>query len=400
MRKSIISLALTTVSLVFSVCSCSNNQGERQSYDGRTYDISVAQDRSVIATSKLENNYYSITITGGGDALTYTKKELVPWNPIAKRVNKVTIENGIFNIGDYYFYSINLDYIILPESVGQVEDHSFGVNTIIYTYGSILSSTIPNKVYYYRESKPATPGNYFYMEDGIPHPYIYNTPSFLFIGNSFTYKQGDESNPSVPLYFQKIASNLGISTTIDFVVRGSYTLTKYANPNDELGAIVESKLTTKKYDYVILQEQSTTPINNYNTFLAAATKLKTRIDQTQTNCQTILYETWGSPTGIQGTSFKTVGEMEMALRTAYTNAGQETGCKVNYIGKAFTYAFETLNFNVFSEDDRHQSALGAYLSAACHVRSIFNIKVANCTEYCGLDQTGCKTLLGAADYII
>ena len=398
MRKSFISLALTTISLVFSICSCGSSQDQPQSYDGRTYDISLNQDRSVIATSKLENNYYSITISGSGSAISYTKKELVPWNPISKRVNKVTIENGISNIGDYYFYAINLDYIILPESVSQVEEHSFNASTIIYTYGSTLTSI--NRVYYYRATKPETPGNYFYMEDGEPHVYIYNTSSVLFIGNSFTFRQGTEQDPAVPRYFHNIASNLGIDTTVDFVVRSSYTLTKYANPNDELGAVVESKLTTKKYDYVILQEQSTTPINNYNTFLTAVIALKTRIDQTQTNCQTILYETWGSPAGIEGTSFKTVGEMELALRTAYENAAREASCSVNYIGKAYTYAFESLNFNIFSEDNRHQSNLGAYYSAACHVRSIFNVKVANCTDYCGLDETGCKTLLGAADYII
>ena len=398
MRKSFISLALTTISLVFSICSCGSNKDQPQSYDGRTYDISLNQDRSVIATSKLEDNYYSITISGSGSAISYTKKELVPWNPISKRVNKVTIENGISNIGDYYFYTINLDYIILPESVSQVEEHSFNASTIIYTYGSTLTST--NRVYYYRATKPKTPGNYFYMEDGEPHIYIYNTSSVLFIGNSFTFRQGTEQDPAVPRYFHNIASNLGIDTTVDFVVRSSYTLTKYANPNDELGAVVESKLTTKKYDYVILQEQSTTPINNYNTFLTAVIALKTRIDQTQTNCQTILYETWGSPAGIEGTSFKTVGEMELALRTAYENAAREASCSVNYIGKAYTYAFESLNFNIFSEDNRHQSNLGAYYSAACHVRSIFNVKVANCTDYCGLDETGCKTLLGAADYII
>ena len=400
MRKNFISLALTTTFLVFSLCSCDNNQTQPQSYDGRTYDISLAQDKSVIATSKLENNYYSITITGTGEALSYSKKELVPWNPISKRVNKVTINNGINNIGDYYFYSINLDYIILPESVSQVEEHSFGVSTIIYTYGSTLSSTLQNKVYYYRESKPEVPGNYFYMEDGEPHIYIYNTSNVLFIGNSFTFRQGTEQDPAVPRYFHNIASNLGIDTTVDFVVRSSYTLTKYANPSDELGAVVESKLTSKKYDYVILQEQSTTPINNYNSFLSAVVKLKTRIDQTQTNCQTILYETWGSPAGIEGTSYKSVGEMELALRAAYENAAKEAGCTVNYIGKAYTYAFETLGFNIFSEDNRHQSNIGAYYSAACHVRSIFKVKVANCTNYWGLDEDGCKTLLRAADYII
>lgn len=399
MKKRVLLAALLTTPLFFSLFSCNQEEGST-SYDGREYDISLAQDKSVVAISELESNYYSLSIAGSGDAISYSKKDLVPWNPITKRINKVTINDGINNIGDYYFYSIQLEYIILPTSVAKVEEHSFNSNTTVYTYGSNIDSYTSNKVYYYRESKPSTPGNYFYMENGIPHIYHYETSKFLFIGNSFTFRQGTEDDPAVPRYFNRISTNLGIDTSIDFVVRSSYTLSKYANPNDELGRVVEQKLTTNKYDYVILQEQSTTPINSYNAFLSAVTTLKTRIDQTQTNCHTILYETWGSPAGIEGTSYQTVGEMEAALREAYDNAARETGCSVNYIGKAFTYAYETLHINIYADDNRHQSNLGAYYSAACHVRSIFGLKVANCTDYCGLDTNGCKTLLGAADYII
>jgi hypothetical protein len=118
---------------------------------------------------------------------------------------------------------------------------------------------------------------------------------------------------------------------VDAVYKGSHSLTKFADKTDEKGAIVEDKLTHNQYDYVILQEQSTTPINNYDTFLAAVTKLKNRINQTQTNCKTILYETWGTPynTTIEATAEpakygNSVTAMEAKLRTAYTNAGTAT----------------------------------------------------------------------------
>ena len=248
MKKNFIFALFKTLPFIFLLCSCNDNGGQSQSYDGRTYDISKNQDGSVVAISSLNNNYYKLEITGIGPALSYAKKELTPWNPISKRVNEVKINEGIENIGDYYFYSIALDYIFLPESVTKVEEHSFNSNTVLYSYGSDLVTS--NKVYYYRESKPSTPGNYFYLEDGVPHVYIYSTPNVLFIGNSFTFRQGSEEDPAVPRYFKNIASNLGIETNIDFVVRSSYTLTKYANKNDELGSVVESKLTTKQYDYL------------------------------------------------------------------------------------------------------------------------------------------------------
>ena len=379
-------------------CGPTSNPTSNKGYDGKQYDISEKQDGSLIATStKVEYNY-TLTISGTGKAIDYSKKEQVPWNPIIKKIVDVSIEEGITHIGDYFFNSLPLEYFILPSTVNSVGDHTFNTSSTVYTYGGTLDNV--KNVYYYSESRPSTQGNYFYMEDGEPHVWVVKDLSFLFIGNSFTFYTGSVEDPMVPRYFKAIAQNLGQTVNVDFVVKGSHTLTKFGNPQDEMGKIVEEKLTTKSYDYVILQEQSTTPINNYNTFLSAVTKLKARIDATQTNCTTVLYQKWGSPKGIEGTKYKTVRAMEEDLRTAYTNAGTETGCPVNYVGKAFTEAYETLpNINIYYDDNRHQSAFGTYLSAAVHVASIFDIRVSNTTEFCGLDESKCKALLSIADKI-
>ena len=385
---------LTIISLLF-VCACSSNE-KTQTYDGREFDISVKQDKSLIAKSTKEGFEYNLTISGSGQAVDYSKKELVPWNPIIKKIKNVTINEGILNIGDYYFYSLPIEYLILPSTVNSVGEHSFNNNTTIYTMGGELVTS--NDVYYYSETKPTQAGNYFFLEDGVPH--IWQTPSILFIGNSFTYYTATEGSPMVPSYFSKIAKNLGQDNIIDSVCKGSHKLTLFADPSDEYGKVVEQKLTTNKYDYVILQEHSTTPISNYDIFLAAVTKLKTRIDATQTNCKTILYETWGSPASYQGQGFDSVGAMELALRNAYSKAAKETGCEVTNVGQAFTYAYETLNLsNIYYTDNRHQSSFGAYLSAACHVKSIFKFNMSKCSEYCELDEEECKTLLGIADTI-
>ena len=207
--------------------------------------------------------------------------------------------------------------------------------------------------------------------------------------------------------FKKIAENLNIDVKVDAITKGSHTLTKFADKNDSMGSIVEDKLTHNQYDYVILQEQSTTPINNYNNFVTAVKKLKARINQTQNNCRTVLYETWGTPynTTVKATAEpakygKSVTEMEAKLREAYTNAGSEAGCQVNYIGKAFTYAYDTEHINIFADDNRHQNGLGTYLSAACHIRSFFRVPVSTCTEYCGLTENECKSILRIADKVI
>ena len=401
---------LTSVFATFAVVGCTAKDNQNQTYDGRVFDISVKQDKSLTATSKKVGTNYTLEISGEGEAIDYNKKEAVPWNPFIKKINAVTINDGIENIGDYYFYSLPLEYFVLPESVLSVGDNSFNKNSVIYTFGEKLNN-ISNDVYYYSETKPTTQGNYFYMDNGVPVIWVLKQLSFLFIGNSFTYRgvnTGNKDNPEVPMYFGEIARNLGFDVLIDSVCEPSYSLTKFADKNDVRGKDVEDKLTHNKYDYVILQEQSTTPINNYDTFSTAAAKLKTRINQTQTNCQTILYETWGTPynTTKEGTSEpdkygNSVTAMEAKLRTAYTNVGGEINSQVNYVGKAFSEAFDKEHIDIYADDDRHQNGYGAYLSAAVHVRSIFRASVSNNTYYFeSANQTICNSLLRIADTVI
>ena len=396
----------TSVFAVFAVAGCEDKGSQPQTYDGRVFDISLKQDKSLTATSKKNGTNYELTISGSGIATDYSKKELVPWNPIIKKINKVDINEGIENIGDYYFYSLPLEYFILPKTVNKVGNNSFNAKSIIYTFGGQLDN-ISNTIYYYSETKPTSQGNYFYMDNGVPVVWVIKTVSFLFIGNSFTYRgvnTGNKENPEVPLYFKEVSTNLGLDVNVDFVCEPSYTLAKFGDKNDVRGAVVEDKLTHNKYDYVILQEQSTTPINNYDTFVSSVTKLKTRINQTQTNCKVVLYETWGTPYNTARnpeTYGETPGEMEDKIRNAYKNAGEETGCSVNYVGKAFTEAYDVEHMGIYADDNRHQNGLGAYLSASVHVRSIFRVSVSNTSYYFDqAKQNECKSLLRIADKVI
>ena len=103
---------------------------------------------------------------------------------------------------------------------------------------------------------------------------------------------------------------------------------------------------------------------------------------------------------IQRAYGKSVTEMEAKLRTAYTNAAQETDSLIHYVGKAFTYAYDNEHINIYNEDNRHQNGLGAYLSAAVHVKSLFKVGVSNVSDYCELSQNECKALLSVADTVI
>lgn len=73
----------------------------------------------------------------------------------------------------------------------------------------------------------------------------------LFIGNSFTFVPGGTTNPALPNHFKNIALALNTDVEIDFVVKPGQTLKRHYDEGE-----VAMKLTSKKYDYVVLQSQS------------------------------------------------------------------------------------------------------------------------------------------------
>ena len=393
------------VMFIFVISACSNNNNQNTGYDGRVFDISVAQDESITASLKKVGTNFELTIKGEGEALSYEKKELVPWNAISKKINKVMIEEGITNIGNYYFYSSILNYYFIPSSVKVVEENSFNASAIIYSYSTTeISSDCQNDIYYYSENAPLVEGKNWHMVGNTP--VIWETYKVLFIGNSFTFYPSDlfgVDNPGVSALTKEIALNIGLSVEIDFVVKGAHTLKKFADENDEMGAIVDQKLKdSKDYDYVILQEQSTTPVNNYKAFSEGVESLKDKVKATQTNCEVVLYATWGFPSGVSsGSIFSSVSEMERLIREAYEKCADENNLRISKVGEAFTYVYENhKDINLYWSDEKHQSYAGAYLSACVHVSTLFNIDVRNSNFNGILDESVANTLKEVAYNIV
>ena len=394
------------MSSVLVLGACNNTTSQNSGYDGRVFDISVKQDESITASLKKVGTNFELTISGVGEALTYSKKELVPWNAISKKINSVIINEGITNIGNYYFHSLTLDRYFIPSSVNKVEENSFNASANIYSYSSEeITSTSANKIYYYSEEAPSENDKYWHMVG--ENPVIWDTYKIMFIGNSFTYYPTDVygvDKPGVAMLTKEISKSLGLAVEVDFVVKGSHTLKKFASETDEMGEIVDQKLKANNdYDYIILQEQSTTPVNDYNSFNAGVAALKEKINKTQTNCEIYLYATWGFPSGVSaGSIFSSVSAMEKLIRDKYIECAQENGLKVSHVGKAFTYVYENhKDINLYwEEDNKHQSYAGAYLAACVHLSTIFNVDVRSSTFNGNLSETHANTLKEASYNVV
>lgn len=362
---------------LFIITSCTKDNNQNKGYDGKTFDISIQQNKQLTAKLKKINNNYELTITGTGNTKDYARKEEVPWYAISKKITNVIIEDGIENIGDYFFYSLSLTNYYLPNTIKEIAENSFNKQAIIYSYSTEeIITNATNKIYYYSDTKPVEQGTKWRMIGETP--VVWDEYKVLFIGNSFTYYPSTESNPAVCTIFKELAQSLNIDVTVNYVVKGSHTLKKFANETDEKGKIVDELLKANDdYDFVILQEQSTTPANDYNSFNQAVLKLTTKIKETQKNAQVILYATWGFPSAITEKGvYNSVGEMEQTIRSAYEKCASENDLKVSYVGKTFTYVYENYkDINLYYSDSKHQSLTGAYLSASVHLVTLFNVDV-------------------------
>ena len=92
-------------------------------------------------------------------------------------LTSITLPEGISEIGDFAFMSSGLRQIVLPASLKKVSGFSGAVTHIfckgtpeqVKEYGPLYK--IKENHYFYSETKPTEPGNYWRYVDGIPTPW-------------------------------------------------------------------------------------------------------------------------------------------------------------------------------------------------------------------------------------
>ncbi len=192
--------------------------------------------------------------------------------------------------------------------------------------------------------------------------------SILFIGNSYTYY-----NDMPTAIFAKFAETAGHTADVTAITKGGWTLEKHADPSDEYGAKVEAALTgEKKYDYVILQEQSLRPVIDPEKFFAAVENLAARVRAT--GAKPVLYATWGrhAESPDLAKHHLTNKTMTDALAASYATVGERLNIPVVQVGRAFyeIYAGES-GIDLYNPDRSHPSYAGSYLAASALYAAIF-----------------------------
>jgi hypothetical protein len=174
--------------------------------------------------------------------------------------------------------------------------------------------------------------------------------SVLFIGNSFTARN------SLPELIAQLAATRGTEFQYRLISTGGASLRTHWNAGTSLTAIENGR-----YDYVVLQEQSTLPIKNAQRMHENVRLFDEAIKTA--GAKTVLYMTWAR---------RNAPDSQQAITDAYSSIGRELGAMVVPVGvawQAFLRKHETPVLH--DRDESHPTLAGSYLAACVFFATLF-----------------------------
>ena len=173
----------------------------------------------------------------------------------------------------------------------------------------------------------------------------------LFIGNSFTARN------NVPGLVADMARSRGHTMEHKLISAGGASLKMHWNKGAAPKAIADGR-----WDYVVLQEQSTLPVKNSQRTHENIRMFDEPIRQA--GAKMVLYLTWAR---------EKVPETQKALTDCYTSIGEELGAIVVPAGVAWERVLERTPHPVLHDKDgSHPTLAGSYLAACVFLGVLFD----------------------------
>ena len=178
--------------------------------------------------------------------------------------------------------------------------------------------------------------------------------TILYIGNSFTTRN------DLPGMMRELASCAGRTVENEVISAGGASLRRHFN------AGATAKITGGKWDYVVLQEQSTLPIKNRARFHENVREFVPAIEES--GAKLVLYMTWAR---------KKEPENQKLLAEAYDEIGTDLGAVVVPAGRAWELMMASHDKpSLHAEDGSHPTVAGTYLAAYVFYAKLFGGKTA------------------------
>ena len=180
----------------------------------------------------------------------------------------------------------------------------------------------------------------------------------LMFGNSFTYYN------DMPAMLSEL-----LEAEVRAVTRGGAKLSEFRDPKREIGREAEEVLRSGRWDYVVLQDQSSRPVRFRDSFLRDVHILSRKIRSV--GAVPLLFATWpyrpgADQYGKTGLNFDSLGA---GLSEAYRAAGEKEGLSVADAGRRFIKLWESGNEEdregLYAEDGSHPGTAGSRIAAEC-----------------------------------
>jgi hypothetical protein len=175
--------------------------------------------------------------------------------------------------------------------------------------------------------------------------------NILFIGNSFTARN------NVPQLLTDLAAARGHPMRFDLISAGGASLRMHWNKGQALEAIRHNR-----YQWVVLQEQSTLPVKNATRMHENITLFHEPI--VQSGAKMALYLTWAR---------RNAPQSQQAITTAYESIGQTLAATVVPAGVAWQRFLVKHDSPVLHDKDMsHPTLAGSYLAACVFLATLFD----------------------------
>lgn len=172
----------------------------------------------------------------------------------------------------------------------------------------------------------------------------------LFIGNSFTARN------NLPELIALLATARGKSLAYRLISAGGASLRLHWNAGEALNAIKKGR-----YDFVVLQEQSTLPAKNAKRMHENVRLFDESIRAA--GAKTVLYMTWAR---------QNAPETQEAIADAYTSIGRERNATVVPVGLGWQSFLRKHALPILHDRDQsHPSLAGSYLAACVFYAVLF-----------------------------
>lgn len=193
--------------------------------------------------------------------------------------------------------------------------------------------------------------------------------SILFIGNSYTFY-----HDMPEAIFAPMAEEAGFPLEVSSVTKGGWKLSRFANPEDEGGALLAAELAKgKKYDYVVLQDHSLRTIKDPDKFFEGVKACRDLLADRAG--EFILYVTWGRKTGSPQLEELglTTEEMAKKITEAYGQAAEKYQMKKAEVGLAFLEESKAHpEVELYHTDLTHPSPEGSRIAARVILEAVMS----------------------------